>query len=239
MAGADDAPILELRQISSGYGTTTVLREVSIIVPRGSVVAVLGPNGAGKTTLLRTCSGLLRASSGHILLGGQDITRVPPYKRGARGLCHIPEGRGIFRNLTVRDNLTMSVPPWRKDKSLDVAFDAFPILKQRASQTAGSMSGGEQQMLAVARAYLSDPKVVLFDEVSIGLAPLVIDRIYESMTALSERGIALLIVEQYVHRALELSSHVYVVNHGSIRFSGTPDELSHDALASEYIGGSL
>jgi branched-chain amino acid transport system ATP-binding protein len=239
VTAARETPVLELRGISSGYGATTVVRDVSIAVAHGAVVAVLGPNGAGKTTLLRTCSGLLRASSGDILLDGQEITRVPPYKRGERGLCHIPEGRGIFRNLTVRDNLMMSVPPWRKDKGVDIALDAFPILKQRASQTAGSMSGGEQQMLAVARAYLSDPKVVLFDEVSIGLAPLVIDRIYESMTTLSERGIAMVIVEQYVHRALEFSDFVYVVNHGMIRFSGTPDELSHDALASEYIGGSL
>jgi branched-chain amino acid transport system ATP-binding protein len=239
MTAPDPPPILELRGISSGYGSTTVLRDVSINVGPGSVVAVLGPNGAGKTTLLRTCSGLLRASSGRIFLDGQDITRVPPYKRGQRGLCHIPEGRGIFRNLTVRDNLVISVPPWRKDKSLDVAMEAFPILKSRAGQTAGSMSGGEQQMLAVARAYLSDPKIVLFDEVSIGLAPLVIDRIYDSMTTLSSRGIALLVVEQYVHRALELSDYVYVVNHGTIRFGGTPDELSHDTLASEYVGGGL
>jgi len=233
------SPILELSQITGGYGETTVLREVSISVPPAKVVAVLGPNGAGKTTLLRTCSGLLRASSGQILLDGRDITRVAPYKRGERGLCHIPEGRGIFRNLSVRENLVMSVPPWRKDKSVDVAMDAFPILRTRAAQTAGSMSGGEQQMLAVARAYLSDPKVVLFDEVSIGLAPLVIDSIYKSMTALAERGIALVIVEQYVHRALELADYVYVLNHGTVRFSGTPDELSHDTLASEYIGGNL
>jgi len=235
----EPSKILELSQITGGYGATTVLREVSISVRPGAVVAILGPNGAGKTTLLRTCSGLLRASSGKILLDGQDITRVAPYKRGERGLCHIPEGRGIFRNLSVRENLVMSVPPWRKDKSVDVAMDAFPILRTRAAQTAGSMSGGEQQMLAVARAYLSDPKVVLFDEVSIGLAPLVIDSIYKSMTALAERGIALVIVEQYVHRALELADYVYVLNHGTVRFSGTPDELSHDTLASEYIGGNL
>jgi branched-chain amino acid transport system ATP-binding protein len=229
-------PVLELRDVSSGYGDTTVVRGVSLRVDAGSVVAILGPNGAGKTTLLRTCSGLLKATTGHVLLQGHDVTRLAPFRRGERGLCHIPEGRGIFRNLTVRDNLTMSLPPWAKGQTADPAMDAFPILKQRANQLAGSLSGGEQQMLAVARAYLSRPAVVLLDEVSIGLAPLIIDRIYENLHVLTQQGIALVLVEQYVHRALELCQTVYVVNHGTIRFTGTPDELGHDALASEYIG---
>ena len=238
-AGTTITAVLELQDVSSGYGDTTVVRGVSMRVQPGSVVAILGPNGAGKTTLLRTCSGLLRATSGHILLHGQDVSRLAPFRRGEKGLCHIPEGRGIFRNLTVRDNLRMSLPPWAKHNSPDTALDAFPILKQRASQTAGSLSGGEQQMLAVARAYLCDPAVVLLDEVSIGLAPLVIDRIYASLDILSQQGIALVLVEQYVHRALEICNTVYVVNHGTIRFSGTPDDLSHDTLASEYITGAV
>jgi branched-chain amino acid transport system ATP-binding protein len=225
--------------VSSGYGETTVVRGVSLRVEPGSIVAVLGPNGAGKTTLLRTCSGLLKATTGHILLKGSDVTRLPPYRRGERGLCHIPEGRGIFRNLTVRDNLTMSLPPWAKRQSVGPALDAFPILKQRAWQQAGSLSGGEQQMLAVARAYLANPSVVLLDEVSIGLAPLIIDRIYDSLLTLAQQGVALLLVEQYVHRALQLCHSVYVVNRGSIRFTGTPDQLSKDTLAAEYIGGTL
>jgi branched-chain amino acid transport system ATP-binding protein len=232
-------PVLELRDVSSGYGETTVVRGVSLRVEPGSIVAVLGPNGAGKTTLLRTCSGLLKATAGHILLKGSDVTRLPPFRRGERGLCHIPEGRGIFRNLTVRDNLTMSLPPWAKKQSVGPALDAFPILKQRAWQQAGSLSGGEQQMLAVARAYLANPSVVLLDEVSIGLAPLVIDRIYDSLLTLAQQGVALLLVEQYVHRALQLCHSVYVVNRGTIRFTGTPDQLNKDTLAAEYIGGPL
>jgi branched-chain amino acid transport system ATP-binding protein len=232
-------PVLELQDVSSGYGDTTVVRGVSMQVQPGTVVAILGPNGAGKTTLLRTCSGLLRASRGHVLLHGHDVSRLAPYRRGERGLCHIPEGRGIFRNLTVRDNLRMSLPPWAKHNSPEAAMDAFPILKQRASQTAGSLSGGEQQMLAVARAYLCNPTVVLLDEVSIGLAPLVIDRIYASLDILTQQGVALVLVEQYVHRALEICDTVYVVNHGTIRFHGTPDDLSHDTLASEYITGTM
>lgn len=229
-------PVLELRDLSSGYGDTTVVRDISMKIDPGTVVAVLGPNGAGKTTLLRTCSGLIKPRTGQILLRGHNVNRLPPYRRGQQGLCHIPEGRGIFRNLTVRDNLLMSLPPWAKTKTVEPAMEAFPILKTRASQTAGSLSGGEQQMLAVARAYLSQPSVVLLDEVSIGLAPLVIDRIYESLNILAQNGIALVLVEQYVHRALELCHTIYVVNHGTIRFNGTPDQLDQDTLTAEYIG---
>ncbi len=229
-------PVLELQDLSSGYGDTTVIRNISMKIDPGTVVAVLGPNGAGKTTLLRTCSGLLKPRSGQILLHGQNVNRLAPYRRGQQGLCHIPEGRGIFRNLTVHDNLLMSLPPWTKLKNADPAMDAFPILKDRASQLAGSLSGGEQQMLAVARAYLSQPAVVLLDEVSIGLAPLVIDKIYDSLNTLAQNGIALVLVEQYVHRALQLCNTIYVVNHGTIRFNGTPDQLDENTLTTEYIG---
>jgi branched-chain amino acid transport system ATP-binding protein len=231
------AAALNLRQVTGGYGRATVLNEVSLVVPRGSVVALLGPNGAGKSTLLRTASGLLKPASGQVYLGGADVTRLEPFRRAERGLCHIPEGRGIFRSLTVHDNLRLSVPPWIKDSApIERALEAFPVLKRRSAQFAGSLSGGEQQMLAVARAYLAAPNVVLVDEVSIGLAPLIVDQIYDSLRALAATGVALLLVEQYVHKVLSLCDRVYVINHGMIRFEGTPAELDVGMLAEEYIG---
>jgi branched-chain amino acid transport system ATP-binding protein len=231
-------PVLEMRNVTSGYADTLVLREVSLSVPKGAVVALLGPNGAGKTTLLRTCSGLLKPTAGQVLLHGSDVSRTEPFRRAEKGLCHVPEGRGIFRNLTVFDNLRLSVPPWATERSTERALQTFPVLESRGSQSAGSLSGGEQQMLAVARAFLASPSVVLFDEVSIGLAPLIIDQIYESLRLLADAGVALLIVEQYVSRVLQFCDFVYVINHGMIRFSGTPSQLDNDILAREYISPS-
>lgn len=236
-AESGTAATLELRGVSSGYGRAVVLHDVTVSIPPGSVVALLGPNGAGKSTLLRTASGLLKPTLGQVFLNGTDVSRMDPYRRAQRGLCHIPEGRGIFRSLSVQDNLRLSVPPWSKDAHLiDGALQAFPILKQRAAQVAGSLSGGEQQMLAVARAYLCRPSVVLVDEVSLGLAPLVINQIYESLQSLAATGIALLLVEQYVHKVLSLCDRAYVINHGMIRYSGPPETLDADMLAEEYIG---
>jgi branched-chain amino acid transport system ATP-binding protein len=206
-------------------------------VPAGKVVALLGPNGAGKTTLLRVASGLLSPTAGDVLVGGATMTRRRAFERARAGLCLIPEGRGIFPNLTVRENLLLQVPPWASDPDLRPAFEAFPILKERVGQTAGSMSGGQQQMLALARCFLAGPSLVLLDEVSMGLAPRIIDQIFEALTSLAARGIALLIVEQYVSRALEVADHVYTLNRGSIDFSGSPSTVDEDELARRYFGG--
>ena len=149
--------MLELRGIKAGYGEHTVLRDVSLTVPPGTVVAVLGPNGAGKTTLLRVASGLLRPSAGTVLLGGEDVTRTPPHARARRGLCHIPEGRGIYPTLTVRENLVLHARPGEEDAALDRAVSAFPVLGERLRQSAGQLSGGQQQMLSLVRAYLAEP----------------------------------------------------------------------------------
>src|SRR5580704_9284542 len=162
--------MLELRGIEAGYGEHTVLRDVSVTVQPGTVVAVLGPNGAGKTTLLRVASGLLRPSAGTVLLGGEDVTRARPYARARRGLCHIPEGRGIYPTLTVRENLVLHAPQGDEATALDRAVSAFPVLGGKLRQPAGLLSGGQQQMLSLARAYLADPKVVIVDEASMGLA---------------------------------------------------------------------
>jgi branched-chain amino acid transport system ATP-binding protein len=229
--------LLELRGVTAGYGRTTVLREIDITVAAGSVVALLGPNGAGKTTLLRVASGLLSPTRGEVRLAGEDVTPRRAHQRARGGLCLVPEGRGIFPNLSVRENLTLQVPPWKRNAGYDAALEAFPILKERLSQTAGSLSGGQQQMLALSRCFLADPKVVLLDEVSMGLAPRVIDHIFDALAKLVRTGVSMLVVEQYVTRALRLADHVYLLGRGQVDFSGTPSQLDEAELLRLYIGG--
>ncbi|HEV3309973.1 MAG TPA: ATP-binding cassette domain-containing protein, partial [Chloroflexota bacterium] len=159
--------VLELVDVSAGYAGSKVLHGVNLSVPESSIVALVGANGAGKSTLLRVASGLLRPTSGDVVLDGTSVTQFDPHERVKRGLCLIPEGRGIFRSLTVRENLELQVPPWVSGGGIDLVLKAFPVLEQRLSQIAGSLSGGEQQMLALGRAYLSNPKVILLDEVSL------------------------------------------------------------------------
>jgi branched-chain amino acid transport system ATP-binding protein len=190
-------PVLELRGISAAYGQTPILRDISIAVNPGEVVALLGPNGMGKTTTLRVAAGLLAPRKGKVLVAGKDVTRLSPNRRAAAGLCLIPEGRGIFRGLTVAENLRLQVPKGLSaTASIDIVVDAFPVLGKRLSQLAGKMSGGEQQMLALARAYVCNPKVVLLDEVSMGLSPLMVDNVFDAITRLTAAGVSLLIVEQ-------------------------------------------
>ena len=232
----DDQTLLRCEGIRGGYGKSMVLHGINLAVARSSVVAILGANGAGKTTLLRIISGLLKSTAGRISFADTDVTDLSPHERARLGVCHIPEGRGIFRTLTVRDNLELGVPPWKDTVSYDLPLAAFPSLGRRLNQVAGSLSGGEQQMLALARAYLTDPSLVLVDEVSMGLAPIVVDTIFESLRQLAAGGVALLLVEQYVDRALDMADSVYLVNRGHIAFSGSPSELDRDALMRNYLG---
>jgi branched-chain amino acid transport system ATP-binding protein len=228
--------MLEIRDITGGYGETIVLRNVSLEVPDGSVVALLGPNGAGKTTTLRMASGLLRPQTGGIVLEGEDITRLSPNQRVKRGICHIPEGRGVFPSLTVRENLRMHSPKSKERQAVDKAVEAFPFLKERLGVPAGSLSGGQQQMLSVVRAWLRDPRVVLVDEASLGLAPVIVDGIFEFLAELKRAGNSLLVVEQYVSRALALADYVYVLNKGAIQWSGKPADLREDEVFASYMG---
>ncbi|WP_181779278.1 ABC transporter ATP-binding protein [Pseudonocardia pini] len=230
-------PALALRGIVAGYGRVTVLSGVDIVVPERSVVAVMGPNGAGKSTLLKVASGLLPARGGRVELAGEDVTRESPHRRSRRGICAIPEGRGIFPDLTVQENLVLHTPRGEGRAVHERAFEAFPKLKKRLSQRAGSLSGGEQQMLALSRCFLVEPRVVLLDEVSMGLAPIVVDEVYAALDALVRAGVALLLVEQYVHRALAMASVVHVLTKGVVGVSGTPDALAQDELAQHYLGG--
>ena len=225
-----------LEDIDAGYAGTHVLRNVDLVVPPGSVVALLGANGAGKTTLLRVASGLLRSTGGRILIDGEDVTRESPHDLVRRGVCHVPEGRGVFPNLTVRENLIMQAFASSERQAVERAVSAFPKLGERLTQLAGTMSGGEQQMLALARAYVQSPRVVLLDEVSMGLAPLIVDAIFEFLAVLAAEGASLLLVEQYVSRALEIADYVYLLNRGEVAFCGEPSELEGTDVFQTYVG---
>jgi branched-chain amino acid transport system ATP-binding protein len=229
-------PALELRNVTGGYGGTTVLRDVSITVPASGVAALLGPNGAGKTTLLRIVSGFLRPSAGSVHLFGDDMSGVAAHRRFEAGLCHVPEGRGVFRSLTVRENLAMQARKGDKAEAAGRACDAFPILGRRMNQLAGTLSGGEQQMLSMASAYVRNPRLILVDEASLGLAPLIVDQIFGFLEQVAEEGRALLIVDQFAARALALAGTAYVISRGSITYAGTPRELGEAELLSHYMG---
>jgi branched-chain amino acid transport system ATP-binding protein len=230
--------MLELRNITAGYGSHVVLRDVTVIVPDNSVVSLLGPNGAGKTTLLRVASGLLRPISGKVILDGQDATGWPPHRLARAGIGHVPEGRGIFAAMTVADNLRMQSKPETDRAGIEPATRAFPRLAERSRQLAGSLSGGEQQMLALASMYLAAPKLVLLDEVSMGLAPNIVDEIYVHLRQVAANGAALLLVEQYVSRALALAKYVYILKKGRIDFVGQPSELGESDVLAAYLGAS-
>jgi branched-chain amino acid transport system ATP-binding protein len=228
--------MLVLEGVTAGYGGTTVLRDVDLTVPDSSVVALLGPNGAGKTTLLRVASGLLAPWKGRLLVDGEDVTGLPPHQLAGRGVCHVPEGRGVFPPLTVAQNLELFSPPGQERESRERAVEAFPVLGERLNQVAGTMSGGQQQMLALARSYVTNPGLVLLDEVSMGLAPIIVDEIFEFLDRMAKQGTALLLVEQYATKALAIADYVYILNRGRISFAGEPSELAGEDVFERYLG---
>jgi branched-chain amino acid transport system ATP-binding protein len=230
---------LELQNVTAAYGDTVALRDVSLVVPAGSVVALLGPNGAGKTTLLSVASGLLRPRSGRVLLDRQDVSERPVDSLVRQGLCHVTEGRSIFPGLTVRENLRMFAPLSEEGEAIERALQAFPRLGERLGQVAGTMSGGEQQMLALARAYVRQAPIVLLDEVSMGLAPIIVDEIFEFLGRIAAEGTSLLLVEQYVAKALDLASIVYLLVRGRIVFAGETAELAGTDLFAQYLGSEM
>ena len=228
--------MLELRHVSGGYGRHTVLRDVDLVVPDNKVVALLGANGAGKTTLLRIASGMLPARSGQLLLDGVDVTRWPAYRLARAGVCHVPEGRGIFRALSVRDNLRLQAPRSVDLGAIPTATAAFPRLGERLGQQAGTLSGGEQRMLALTHPLLAKSRLILLDEVSIGLAPKVVAMLFEHLHNLASSGASLLLVEQYVSRALELADYAYILRKGRIIFAGEPKQLTSERVLVSYLG---
>jgi branched-chain amino acid transport system ATP-binding protein len=228
--------LLEIEKVTAGYGDTVVLRDVSLSVPDAQVVALLGPNGAGKTTLLRVASGIIKPMSGRVRLNGEDVTGKRPFYMARRGLCNLPEGRGIFPSLTVRDNLILQSPKGKENATIDKAVEAFPALTDRMKQLAGSLSGGEQQMLALVRTFASDPKIVVVDEASLGLAPIVVERIFETLARIASSGVSVLLVEQYVTRALALADAACLLSRGEVVFTGPAEELEGDEIFERYFG---
>ena len=223
--------MISVEGLNVSYGPVTAVRGVDLAVGDGEIVVVLGRNGAGKTTTLKAMAGLLPATSGTIVLDGIDVTSEPAEDRVRRGLMLVPEGRGMFADLTVRENLLMGAYHRRQPRSrlrpdLDRVTERFPRLVERLDQTAGSLSGGEQQMLAVARGLMSGPKILMVDEPSLGLAPIVVEKLYELFHDLATSGLTLVIVEQYVQVALSIADRAYVLDKGVVALTGTARELS-------------
>ena len=233
-----DTPILELRGIRSGYGGVEVLHGIDLVVPGGSIVAILGPNGAGKTTTLRVVSGLLEPTAGSLRIEGCDMTGASPVALARAGVCLIPEGRGIFPNLTVRENLLMDTYAAGRSVSEieEAAYRRFPRLGERRGQVAGTLSGGEQQMLALSRALSTDPAMILLDELSMGLAPLIVEELFTVVHELAATGVTIVVVEQFASIVLDVADQVAVVAQGRIRLQGPPDEV-RDSLHAAYLGG--
>src|SRR5262245_58896911 len=235
--------MLTVSDLHVSYGAISALAGISFEIAERSIVTLIGGNGAGKTTTLRTISGLLRAKSGTITFLGENISAVPPHRIVARGLCHVPEGRMIFSNLTVDENLSMGA--YLQDdaalnaKNRDYVFTIFPRLKERLRQTAGTLSGGEQQMLAIGRALMSNPKFLMLDEPSLGIAPRLISTIFEKIVEINrERRITILLVEQNANLALEVSSYAYALETGHIVMQGESRKLRNDPqLKATYLGG--
>jgi branched-chain amino acid transport system ATP-binding protein len=233
---APPPPVLELRSLRAGYGRIEVLHGIDLAVPRGTLVGLLGPNGAGKTTTLAAISGQVRPTAGTVRMAGVDVTGAGPDALARAGVCTIPEGRGVFPNLTVDENLLMFTHGGASARQVtDVAFTHFPQLKARRRVLAGLLSGGEQQMLAVSRALATRPAVLLLDELSMGLGPMVVEELYAQVKTLTERGVPILLVEQFAAFVLDVADQVAVLVNGEIRAAGRPAEMA-DLLQGAYLG---
>ncbi|HUK07799.1 MAG TPA: ABC transporter ATP-binding protein [Stellaceae bacterium] len=232
--------LLDVNSISVARGEVDVLRGISITVQKGELLAILGPNGAGKTTLLRTLSGLIRAHAGTVRFDGNDITGEPPHRIARGGLVHVPEGRGVLPELTVQENLALGMVThgWRGRKpELERIFELFPILRSRADQSAGMLSGGEQQMLSIARSLLCRPRLLMVDELSLGLAPKITLELMALLARISRSGPTVMIVEQNAQQALRFADRIYVLSQGAVALSGSSAELARDPeLLAAYLG---
>jgi branched-chain amino acid transport system ATP-binding protein len=229
-------PLLELHDVHASYDAIEVLHGIDLVIERGTVVAALGPNGAGKTTLMRVISGELVPTHGDVLIGGRRMNGAEPSALARAGLCTIPEGRGVFPNLTVAENLWMITHRGVSRAEVEeAAFHYFPRLAERRAQMAGTLSGGEQQMLALARAVATRPALLLLDELSMGLAPLVVKELFAAVGRLAAEGVAILVVEQFADAVLELAHHAVIVSQGRIAAAGTPAEINEE-LRSAYLG---
>jgi branched-chain amino acid transport system ATP-binding protein len=236
--------MLEVEDVDVYYGPIQALRGLSLRVDEGEMVALLGANGAGKTTTLRTISGLLSPARGNIRVGGADVAGLPAHRVVSLGVAHMPEGRELFPELSVLDNLRLGHWPARKDRAgearvVDRVMDLFPRLRERSHQAAGTMSGGEQQMLTAARALMSEPKLLLVDELSLGLAPIIVEQLFEAIGEVNRMGTSVLLVEQFVHLALRYTSRAYVMARGEVVLEGASRDLvARPELMAAYLGES-
>jgi branched-chain amino acid transport system ATP-binding protein len=237
------APVLEIADLITAYGKIEALKGVTLAVAQGSITCLLGPNGAGKTTLMMTTSGILRPRRGSIRFGGEEIAGRASHDIVARGIALVPENRLVFPHMSVAENLAAGA--YQRGDKAEIAADVerlygrFPRLKERAAQAAGTLSGGEQQMLAVARALMSRPKLLLMDEPSLGLAPLVVEEIFRIITELNRDGTTIFLVEQNAHMALKVAQHFYLIEQGRVTFSGSPGALAEDeVIRRAYLGSA-
>ncbi len=233
--------LLEIRNLHIGYGDAPAVWDVSIDVDAGEIVSVIGPNGAGKTTLINAIAGMLRARQGQFRFDGADMTRVRPHGFCERGIALVPEGRRLFTKMTVEENLELGCylprPRAARAQSLERVYELFPILRQKRAQAAGELSGGQQQMVAIGRALMAQPRIVLFDEPSLGLAPTIVDDMFDIIVRVRDGGAAVLLVEQNVIKALSVADRAYVLEQGRIVATGLPDELMKQSHIREaYLG---
>ncbi len=240
-----DEFVLQVEGLHASYGSVQVLRSVDLTVRRGEIVALLGTNGAGKSTILRCISGVMRPDAGRVVLDGEDITALPPEEAVRRGVCQVPGGRGLLPSLTIEENLRMGAYPVRKDKArvkagFDKVYDAFPRLAERRSQLAGTLSGGEAQMLAIGRAFMTTPKLMMIDELSLGLAPLIVQDLVQRVRDINAEGVSMVLVEQSANLALTITDHSYFIEKGQVRFDGLSSELLErdDLLRSVFLASS-
>jgi len=238
--------MLTIENLLAGYGKVQVLHGISIEVPKGKIVTLIGSNGAGKSTTMRAISGMIKPTSGKVTLAGQDITGLESHKIAKRGLAHSPEGRRVFPTLSVLDNIRMGAfvrytkarPKGDVESDLQKALEMFPRLKERTLQLAGTLSGGEQQMLAMARAVMLNPEVFLLDEPSMGLAPILVEEVFHIISRLKSQGVTMLLVEQFAAAALKVADYGYVLENGRISVHGPAEKLKNDpAVKAAYLGG--
>ncbi len=234
--------MLEIKDLYVSYGMMEVLHGISVNVEDDELVSIIGPNGAGKTTLIKTVMGLVKPTSGSIIYNGEDITHLPAHKRSALGIGYVPEGRRVFGKLSVEDNLKMGAYEIKDKaqikKNMDMVYDIFPRLGERSKQLASTMSGGEQQMLAIGRALMLEPKMLLIDEVSMGLMPIMVNTCFEVIKKLNDEGITVLVVEQNANKALKIADRGYVLETGNIVISDTAENMrNNDTVQKAYLGG--
>ncbi|WP_027400531.1 ABC transporter ATP-binding protein [Anaerovorax odorimutans] len=233
--------LLEINKLNSGYGDVQVLKDISLTIEQGEIVSIVGANGAGKTTLMKTISGQIHAYSGEILFMGEQVEHLPAHKIAAKGIIQVPEGRKLFPFMTVYENLligsTMKHVRKSRQKNLEYIFDLLPRLKERGNQVASTLSGGEQQMLAIGRALMENPKILMLDEPSLGLSPLLVGTVFEIIETISKAGTTVMLVEQNVKRALKLSKRTYVLENGIIAMEGDSSQLIDDPhIKKAYLG---